>query len=390
MLHLLCLVFVLLVSTSSESLSPIIFVPGSFCSLLEVRINTTLQPSCPLAFHNQWLLLWLNLRLVDPTHLACFEQIFRFSYNASSNSFVDPPGVETRTVPRTSDASFLQGLLWEYVELEKFLTHFTRRFHYADGVNLRSMPYDFRRGNEKSLLTFTQNLKILIESTYAENSNSSVTLISHSTGGSMTLFFLSQQDQQWKDRYVRRWISLSGNIAGEVDNIQSVIQGFLSPIVSASVLQSWDFFAWRLPEPLIYGSERVLVQTPSRNYTSFQMLDLLQAMNATDLARLYPQASALLGSLPPPNVSTYCFFGANISTAVAYRSASDHFDDGQLQTIEGSGDGEQDDTTNMSCERWKETMDRKYTLVIKGFNRVNHLALVGDEEVLKEIDQIIG
>lgn len=390
MSRVLFFLFTVVLSTSSQSLSPIIFIPGSFCSLLEVRIDTTVQTACPRAFHNQWILLWLNLRLFEPTHLACFEQIFRFSYNASSNSFVDPPGVETRITPATSSDSFLHGLLWEYVGLDKFLEHFILRFHYTDGWNLRSMRYDFRRGNEESLLKFSDNFKVLIESTYAVNRNRSVTLVSHSTGGSMTLFFLSQQDQQWKDQYIQSWISLSGNIAGEVDNIQSVSQGFLSPIVSASVLQSWDFFAWRLPEPLIYGSQRVLVQTPSRNYTSFEMLDLLQAMNGTDLARVYPQISTILGSLPAPNVRTYCFFGANISTAVAYRSASDQFDDGDLQTIDGSGDGEQDDTTNMSCERWKDTMDRKYALVIKGFDRVSHIALVGNEEVLSEIDQIIS
>ncbi|CAF4838800.1 unnamed protein product, partial [Rotaria sp. Silwood1] len=65
LLFLLTIIFTLIYIpkiSSSDSKSPIIFIPGSFCSLVEVRINTTLQPSCPISLHNQWILLWLNIR----------------------------------------------------------------------------------------------------------------------------------------------------------------------------------------------------------------------------------------------------------------------------------------------------------------------------------------
>lgn len=373
-----------------NSKSPIIFVPGSFCSLLQVRINTTLQPSCPDSLHNQWILLWLNLRLFEPDLLPCYHQIFRMTYNFSSNSFDNPPGVETRLVPNSINGSFLDGVLWEYIGLDKFLFHFIQKYDYIDGLNIHSIPYDFRRGTTASLAVFLNQLKDLIEWSYVRNGNESVHLVSHSTGGSMVLYFLSQQGQLWKDQYINSWISLSGNIAGEVDNMESLIVGFLSPVVPRDVLQSWDFFAWRLPEPFIYGSQRTLVSTPSKNYTSADMLPFLHALNATELARVYPQASAILSSLPAPNVNTYCFYGVNVSTPIAYISQSDDFDRRKLQTIHGDGDGEQDDTTNMSCQLWKQTMDRKYRLILKGFDRVGHIALVGNDQVLQEIDQIIS
>ena len=370
--------------------SPIIFVPGSFCSLLEVRINTTLQPSCPTSLHHQWILLWLNLRFVEPNLLPCYHQIFGMIYNSSSNSFENPPGVETRLVPDSINGSFLEGVLWEYVGLDKFLLYFTGKHNYTDGLNIHSIPYDFRRGTTDSLFIFVNQLKQLIEWTYLRNGNESVYLVSHSTGGSMVLLFLSQQSQLWKDQFVDSWISLSGNIAGEVDNIESLIGGFLSPIVPRDVLQSWDFFAWRLPEPMIYGSQRILISTPSKNYTSSDMLPFLHALNATGLALIYPEASSILSTLPAPNVSTYCFYGVNVSTPIAYISKSDDFDSRKLETIHGDGDGEQDDTTNMSCQLWKQTMDRKYQLTLKGFDRISHVALVGNNQVLEEIGQIIS
>jgi len=385
--------FLYLVSISIISLnnsqSPIIFIPGSFCSLLEVRINTTLQSSCPKSLHNQWMLLWLNLRLFEPNLLSCFNNIFKFVYNSSSNSFENPLGVETRIVPNSINGSFLDGLLWEYIQLDKFLFHFLTKYNYKDGQNLHSIPYDFRRGTNETLFIFNNNLKQLIELTYQKNMNNSVYLISHSTGGSMVLYFLSQQSQIWKDQYVNSWISLSGNIAGEVDNIENLIQGFLSPIVSRDVIQTWDFFAWRLPEPMIYGPERIIIKTSSRNYTSYDMIDLLYDVNAKELSLIYSQASSILASLPAPNVNTYCFYGVNISTPVGYISKSDRFENDKLETMHGSGDGEQDDTTNMSCQLWKKTMDRKYKLILMGFDRISHLELVGSDKVLNEIDQII-
>lgn len=373
-----------------DSKSPLIFVPGSFCSLLQVRINTTLQPSCPSSLHNQWILLWLNLRLIEPNLLPCYHQIFGMIYNSSSNSFENPPGVETRLVPNSINGSFLDGILWEYIGLDKFLLYFTRKHNYTDGLNIHSIPYDFRRGTSNPLLIFVNQLKELIEWTYHRNGNERVYLVSHSTGGSMVLFFLSQQSQPWKDQYIQSWISLSGNIAGEVDNIESVIAGFLTPVVPRDVLQSWDFFAWRLPEPIAYGSQRILISTPSKNYTSSDMQALLHTLNATGLAQIYPEASSILGTLPSPNVNTYCFYGINVSTPIAYISKSDDFDSRKIETIHGDGDGEQDDTTNMSCQLWKQTMDRKYQLTLKGFDRISHLELVGNNQVLEKIGEIIS
>ncbi|CAF1448852.1 unnamed protein product [Rotaria sordida] len=375
--------------SSIDSKSPIIFIPGSFCSLLEVRINTTLQPSCPISLHNRWIILWLNLRFFEPEFLTCFHNIFKFIYNSSLNSFENPPGVETRIIYNSINDSFLNGLLWEYIELDKFFFHFITNYNYTDGINIHSLPYDFRRGTNKTLLSFNNNLKQLIELTYIKNMNKSIYLISHSTGGSMILFFLSQQSQLWKDQYIHGWISLSGNIAGEIDNIQNLIQGSLSPILTRDIFQTWDFFAWRLPEPMIYGSERIIIKTPTKNYTSYDMLNFLHDLNAKELSLIYPQASSILASLPAPNVNTYCFYGVNISTPIGYISKSDQFISNQLETIYGWGDGEQDDTTNMSCQLWKKTMDIKYKLILKGFDRVNHLALVGNDYVIEEIDQII-
>ena len=379
-----CLVILCLI-VAIEAKSPIIFIPGSFCSLLEVRVNTTLQPICPKSLDNQWTLLWLNVRLWEPEFLPCFHRIIQFVFNSSTNSFENPIGVEVRLLKNSTTGSFLDGLLWEYVGLDKMFYHFIKTFNYTDKLNLHSVPYDFRRGTNESLYEFIRNLKQLIEFTYNRNENQSVHLISHSTGGSMVLFFLSQQSQQWKDRFIQTWISLSGNLAGEVDNFEDILRGFVSPMIPKEILQTWDFYAWRLPEPFVFGSKRLLIQTTRKNYTSFDIQQFLNDINATDLAQIYPQTSSILGDLPAPNVDTYCFYGVNVSTPIAYRIDEKN----RLETIHGWGDGEQDDTTNMSCQLWNETMSDKYRLICKGFDRISHTRLVGNDQVLNEIDRVI-
>ena len=386
-LSLLIICILLFKFNFSQTNYPIVFVPGFLCSILEVRINTTIVDVCPKSLHNQWTVLWLNVRLFEPEYLLCFHKIFAFIYNETTNEFVNENGIETRVVSHSNKSLFLDGLLWEYVGLDLFRNHFIEKYHYKDGIDLRSIAYDFRRGNKQSLSLFNQQLKQLIESTFTMNNNKSIYLISHSLGGSMSLQFLSEQNQLWKDQYIRGWISLSGNLAGGIDNIENVVKGFVSPLIPSKITQTWDFFSWRLPEPIVYDENIIIVQTPSKNYTAKYMFQLLNDLNAKQLAQVYVESSLIIGSLPSPNVNTYCFFGANISTPIAYSSTTDTFD--KLETIYGLGDGELDYKSLMSCQLWNSTMNSKYKLVIEPFTDVTHIGMVGNKMVLQKIDEIL-
>ncbi|CAF1296842.1 unnamed protein product [Adineta ricciae] len=372
----------------NEGKPSIIFVPGFLCSLLEIRINTTIQTKCPKSIDNQWILLWLNLRLFQPEYFLCFHEIFQLIYNETSMNFENPPGIQTRLLTNSSKSSFLNGLLWEYIGLDQFLFHFLFKHQYEDGINIRSISYDFRRGTNESLNEFCQRLKELIEITYLTNKNEKISLISHSLGGSMTLNFLNQQNEIWKEKYIHSWISLSGNLAGGIDNIQSLIQGFVSPLIPKTILQTWDFYSWRLPNSFIYGTKRILIESPKKNYSSNDFFDFLNQLGAKQLAQVYLKSSLILSTFSPPNVNTFCFFGTNISTPIKYISTSNTFH-GKLSILYGSGDGELDDTNNYSCQLWNQTMDPKYQLTIKSFPYVTHVGLLSNSNLLRQIDQIL-
>lgn len=123
------------------------------------------------------------------------------------------------------------------------------------------------------------DMKTLVEDTYQRADNQTVTLVVHSMGGPMTLYFLQQQDQKWKDKYVARIISLAGAWAGSAKAVKVFAMGddLGSFALSGSVMRAEQItspsLAWLLPSPYFWKNDEVLVNTPNRKYT---MADLEQ------------------------------------------------------------------------------------------------------------------
>lgn len=63
-------------------------------------------------------------------------------------------------------------------------------------------------------------LKALIEDTYEQNSQERIMMIAHSMGGPMSQYFLNLQTQEWKDKYIKCLVSLSGAWGGSVKAIK--------------------------------------------------------------------------------------------------------------------------------------------------------------------------
>lgn len=68
-------------------------------------------------------------------------------------------------------------------------------------------------------------MKDLIEDTYTLNNDTAVTIISHSMGSPMTMVLLQQLPDEWKNKYIRRVISLAGAWAGSIKAVKVFAMG---------------------------------------------------------------------------------------------------------------------------------------------------------------------
>lgn len=108
-------------------------------------------------------------------------------------------------------------------------------------------------------------MKALIEDTYIRNNKSSVALLSHSLGCPYTHFFLSKMTQEWKDTYIKVWITIAGAWAGSAKLMRVYASGsnlgfpdvFVEPLKLRTVLRTYESTAFLLPSKDFWDVEEV-------------------------------------------------------------------------------------------------------------------------------------
>ena len=239
------------------------------------------------------------------------------------------------------------------------------------------------------------DLKALVERTYASGGNKRVVLVVHSMGAPITLYFLTNTvDQEWKEKYVKAFVSISGAWRGAAKALKAFVSGENEgividlPIWGRSAQRSYPSTAFLFPFPsATWTRDQVIITTPQRNYTAWDYQNLFNDIDFQRGYEMFLEFSNLTGYLPPPNVTTFAFYGCQYPTPEKFIYTEGEFPDTEPNEIMGDGDGTVNINSLESCSVWKSQMN--YALTMAKFPDVEHVEAIKNYDIIQRVDDIV-
>ena len=248
---------------------------------------------------------------------------------------------------------------------------------------------------------YYSKVQALIEQMYKDGGNKKVTLVAHSMGGQVTLYFLNNiVTQSWKDTYIHAFITLAGVWSGGSYALQTEISGrSLKAFKSAkhvctfpsdielqfrAVARTFPSTAWFLPRPSVWGNE-VIVTTPRRSYTALDYEELFGDMGYPQGYDIYKGVRDINAKLTPPNVRVYCMYGTGVDTPESY-VYDQGFPDSTPQVKYGDGDGTVNRRSAEACLKWES--QQRQSFKSRAFPRVQHGEIVKSNDVFNIMEEV--
>lgn len=395
----LTVVYLSALSTATEArkLHPVILIPGDGGSQLEAKLNkpSTVAWYCWKKTDN-WYNLWLSVRLLIPKVIYCLIDNMRLVYDAKTRTTSNSPGVDVR-VPGFGETATVE---W----YDPFHNPLTIYFHtiveglvkmgYVRNKTVIGAPYDFRKAaNEQG--EYFKKFRQLIEDTYTLNGNTSVVLLGHSMGCTMSLYFLNHMTAAWKAKYIRSFISLAGPWGGAVKAIRLMISGddlhipIINPVNARTLQRTLQSTAWTMPSDEFWKPNETLVVSPAKNYTVKDIKSLFTDINYTTGYMMWEDTRKLVNPLKAPGVEIHCLYGVGVDTTnvLVYDKTTWH--EGYPQSLKKDyGDGTVNLRSLLGCRKFKK--QQKQLVREKTFLNVEHMKILQNEGVIGEIKRILS
>jgi lysophospholipase-3 len=291
------------------------------------------------------------------------------------------------------DSDVICDTITEVQYLKDFVKYFTNR-GYQRQFNLRAAPYDWRlAADSHARQGYFDNLRTLAETMYNETGKP-VAMVVHSMGGPMSLYFLNEVvTQEWKNKYIKVYIPLSGAWAGASEPLEAVVSGYFPltfcPLTSylKDIERSIQSLYWLTPRAEVFRSQ-VLMQTPNTNYTANDYQQLFTNFANYPLGwTKYMPTSSINAGYSYPQVPTYCFYGSNIETPLTYVYSSD-VASSNPSVINGLGDGTVNEISLEVCLNWNASTNSS-GFQSRAFPGVEHVDMVKNGGVLQAVCRIV-
>ncbi|XP_033754287.1 group XV phospholipase A2-like [Pecten maximus] len=372
---------------SGESLSPVILMPGDGGSQFFAKLNKTNVPHvfCEKQT-SDYFNLWLNVYELAPYLIDCFTDNMRLVYDRKTHTTHNAPGVDIqiRGWGDTETVEWLDPSHFGFTSYFYYIAEDLESWGYKRGVSLRGAPYDFRKApNEMGGMY--KKLQALIEDTYTLNNNTPVTLLGHSMGNPVTLYFLNHMPQVWKDKYIKRFISLAGVWAGVIKTLRLFASGdnldvYVVEALKARLEQrSMASTAWLMPSDLYWEADEILVSRPEKNYTVKDFKQFFLDLNYTDGYDMFLDTKDLTRDLTPPGVEVHCLHGYNLTTPGRLVYGPNMWPDSQPKVIPDDGDGTVNIRSLIACKKWIGKQKQK--VYHQQFIHAEHMEILRDVRI---------
>ncbi|KAE8607904.1 hypothetical protein XENTR_v10011326 [Xenopus tropicalis] len=371
---------------------PVVLVPGDLGNQLEAKLDK------PAVVHymcskktNYYFTLWLNLELLLPVVIDCWIDNIRLVYNKTSKTTAPPEGVDIR-VPgfgQTYSLEFLDPSKRSVGSYFYTLVQSLVDWGYTRDENVRGAPYDWRKApNENS--DYFVALRKLVESMF-ESYQSPVVLVAHSMGNLYTLYFLNQQTQDWKDKYIHSFVALGAPWGGVSKTLHVLASGDNNriPVISSLRIRDQQRSAvstnWLLPYNNTWPQEKVFVRTPNKNYTIKDYRVFYEDIGFQDGWEMRQETEGLISSLNPPGVEVHCLYGTGVDTPDSF--LYDSFPDKDPTTVYGGGDGTVNLESALQCGKWRNQQRQKVSLVELPGNE--HIAMLSNISTISYVKKVL-
>lgn len=378
-----------------EKLSPVIFVPGDGGSQVEAKLNKPNVVHYICQKQSDWFNIWLNMELLVPVVIDCFIDNMRLVYDNVTRKSYNPPGVEVR-MPGWGNPEVVEWIDPSHSSTGKYFQDISQALiplGYERMKSIRGAPYDFRKAPNENKQWFS-DMKDLIEDTYTLNNDTAVTIISHSMGSPMTMVLLQQLPDEWKNKYIRRVISLAGAWAGSIKAVKVFAMGddLGSFALSGKTLRplqiSYPSMSWLLPSPLFWKPNEVLVETPDRQYTMAQLKEFLADLDYTTGWEMRKDTITYSLNFSPLNVEVHCLYGTGLDTVEKLRYKKSVSVSEKPTLVMGDGDGTVNSRSLQSCKYWEQFQTQK--IYSKGFDKAEHMGILTNADVIKYIVDVLS
>ncbi|CAF1431680.1 unnamed protein product [Rotaria sordida] len=374
---------------------PAIFIPGNGGSQIWARLNrTTPPPHFLCARHVDWFELWFNIRLLLPEVIDCFIDNMRLTYNSTTKKTSNLDGIDIK-IPGFGETSTIEYFDSSGYSFSSYFASIIRSLvtlGYKRGLNLRGAPYDFRRGLDEQD-NFLINLTQLVIDTYEKNNQTKIIFITHSMGGLFALYWLHQQTNSFKEKYIHSMINIGTPWGGAIKALRLMASGdnidvyVVSPIRVRPYQRSAPSTAFVMPSINFWTKDEVVIVTPIRNYTVYQYKDFFNDIKYPIGYEYWLNNKNLLDELKPPDIELHEIYSTHIPTPGVLLYNNHSFPDLQPIVLPDDGDGTVNLRSLLGFKNWKNKQKQNiHTLELPG---VEHLAILRHPMTVNYVVQVL-